>query len=294
MHIIIRLLVICLCVALAGCDDEPEAVAPAPEAATPQANEAPAGSDAKSPGVPGAPGVSIPPLLRRPALQAGDLHAAIKARNPSYTGTGQFVIEEGKLLAADLHDTAVTDLSPLSGHPIRELYLENTPVEDLSPLAGLPLNKLYLSSTKVSDLSPLRGSPLMELNLVSVPVRDLSPLAGLPLQMLWLNQVPVEDISPLAQTPLISLTLEGTNVRDISPLAEVPTLQRLHIGDTPVTDLTPLRNLPLTRLIFNPSQVTKGLMDVRRISTMQEIGTTLDGRQPPIQFWEAHDQGALK
>ena len=73
-----------------------------------------------------------------------------------------------------------------------------------------------------------------------------------------------------------------------------PTLQRLHIGNTPVTDLTPLRNLPLTRLIFNPSPITKGLMDVRRIPTMREIGTTLEGQQPPIEFWEAYDKGEVK
>ena len=72
------------------------------------------------------------------------------------------------------------------------------------------------------------------------------------------------------------------------------TLQRLHIGETPVSDLTPLKGLMLTRLIFTPSKITKGLDVARNMKTLTEIGATLETKMAPAQFWALYDQGKLK
>ena len=43
----------------------------------------------------------------------------------------------GKIVAMDLRQTPVRDLSPLAGLPLQQLFVEETAVADLSPLAGL-------------------------------------------------------------------------------------------------------------------------------------------------------------
>lgn len=244
------------------------------------------------------------------------IHAAMREVNPDYNEQKAiFQIENGSVVAAqltganvtdisplagmslrmlDLRDVQVADISALEGQPLVELYLEGTQVKDLTPLDGAPLRKLYLSNTPVTDLSPLEGSGIIEMNLLGAQVTDLSPLSGLPLQMLWLNDTPVTDITPLRLCPLVSLTLEGTNVADISPLAISRTLQRLHIAGTLVTDLSPLAELQLTRLIFTPSKIEKGIEVARQMASLQEIGTTFENRMPPAQFWALYDRGEFR
>jgi len=235
------------------------------------------------------------------------VHQAFLKTNPSYNGQAQFHLENGQVLALqltqagvtdlsalaempalqmlDLRQTQISDLGVLKGKPLIELYLEQSKVEDLSPLKGMPLAKLYLSQTPVKDLSPLEGLPLVELNLLGTGVTDLKPLNGMPLKMLWLNETPVSNIEPLRSCPLISLTLHRTQVRDLSPLTGTG-LQRLHVAETPVTDLTPLYGLHLTRLVFTPDRITQGLDVVSRMVSLQEVGTTLEGVMPREAFME--------
>lgn len=243
------------------------------------------------------------------------LHALLRARNPYYQDEAQFEINPdlglvGEITEAavvdlsplkgiafgalDLRATPVSDLAPLAGMPLKLLGLEQTRVSDLSPLKGMPLAKLYLNQTSVRDLTPLKGLPLTELMLVGTKVEDLEPLRGAPLEGLWLNQTPVTNIAALAQSPLITLTLEGTRVSDLRPLAGVKTLQRLHIGGAPVQDLAPLSGLALTRLIFNPARVTNGLAVARQMTTLRELGATLEDRMDPEAFWKLWDSGGLK
>jgi internalin A len=193
--------------------------------------------------------------------------------------------------ALDLRNCDLTDLSALEGLPIVELYLEdNQRLRDLSPLRGMPLQKLYLSNTAVENLGPLRGAPLIELNAIGTSVRDLGPLSQSPLQLLWLTDCPVTDVAPLKSMPLISLTLENAPVEDLGPLAGSP-IQRLHIGGTAVTDLTPVAQMRLSRLIFTPGRIKTGLQAVRNSASIREIGTDLDNRLPPAEFWQRYDQG---
>ena len=241
------------------------------------------------------------------------LHEAIRAKNPGYSGNGQFQIDNAgqvqavaldncgvtdlssfqgmSLMALYLQGCAVADISPLKGMPLVELYLEKSAVKDLSPVAGMTdLKKLYLSATDVTDLSPLKGLGIVEMNLVETKVSDLSALEGMPLQMLWLTDTPVANIAPLAKSPLISLTLHRTSVRDLSPLAGT-SLQRLHIGETPITDLSPLKGMSLTRLVFNPDMITTGFYVIAQMPSLTEVGTRFeDGSndlQPPGAFLQS-------
>jgi Leucine-rich repeat (LRR) protein len=197
-------------------------------------------------------------------------------------------------LVLDLSRCDITDLGPLKGMPLVALFLEeNRRLTDIAPLRGMRLMKLYLSHTRVRNLGPLRGAPLQELNLVGTRVDDVSPLSESPIRMLWLSECPIEDISPLKTTPLVSLTVENTPVDDISAFRGHP-IQRLHIGGTEVSDLTPVRQMRLTRLIFTPAKIEKGLDDARNLPTLQQVGTTFDEMMPPPVFWQAYDAGKIK
>lgn len=241
------------------------------------------------------------------------LTAAFKKKNPGFEGEVGMRALNAELMAVGINDPHVKDisplarqrigaldlsgcdiddLSPLKGMPLMALYLENNRrLRDLSPLRGMPLQELYLENTQVEDLSPLRGAPLVKLNAVGARVKDVSPLADSTVQMLWLTGCPVKDISPLRKTSLVSLTLENTSVDDISPFAG-HSIQRLHIAGTDVTDLTPVAQMRLTRLIFTPSKIKKGI-DVVRQLPIGELGTNFDNRMPPSVFWEMYDEGKL-
>ncbi|MBI1372346.1 MAG: hypothetical protein GC159_06240 [Phycisphaera sp.] len=294
---------------VAGCGDDPGATAPTPPPAPNELSPfsgaekpvAPAqGPDASAPVSASAPGADGAPLVpAAPSLTPEKLHAMIKSANPQYADKGQFQFDgDGNIAAVDLKDAAVSDLSPLKDLKLQALYLENTQVTDLSPLKNMRLAQVALSNTPVKDLSPLLGMPIRELRLVRTHVSDISALEGMPLEMLWLNDSPVEDISVLERAPLVSITLKGTKVKDISVVRTMPKLERLHIADTPITDLTPLAELPLTRLVFTPKNITAGIKDVRRIGSMQQIGTMFGDPDSdltdPITFWKKYDEGAFK
>jgi len=75
-------------------------------------------------------------------------------------------VEDGAL---NLSGTQVSDLTPLVGMPLEELWLYDTQVIDLTPLADTSLRRLYLNGTQVSDLTPLSGMPLKVLDLNGTP-----------------------------------------------------------------------------------------------------------------------------
>jgi Leucine-rich repeat (LRR) protein len=156
------------------------------------------------------------------------------------------------------------------------------------------LAELSLNDTPVFDLSPLRGMPLVELRLVNTKVRDVSPLRGAPIQNLWLNNTPASDLGPLAGAPLVSLTIEGTQVRDLAFVESLPSLERLNLAGSQVDDLSPVAGLRLSRLVFTPSRITKGLDAARTLPVCREMGPSLEQMSPPQTFWAAYDSGAFK
>jgi hypothetical protein len=250
------------------------------------------------------------------------LLAAIKEKNPKFQGELAAEGEGGALRAVAIHDpgvedisplkgmplvvldlsgTHVTDISPIEGMPLENLFLEQTGVKDIGPVRGMPLRELYLSGTGVEDLGPLRGMrTLKQLNVLGTKVSDLTPLEGLPLEMLWLSDCPIRDIAPLATVGLVSVTMARTKVSDLTPLKGHPTLQRLHIAGTEVTDLSPLEWMHLTRLIFTPNRIKKGIEFARNMPTLQEVDTefgesgTRQRPMSPQEFWTRYDAGEFK
>ena len=121
--------------------------------------------------------------------------------------------------------------------------------------------------------------PIQDLYLPGTGVFDLTPLKGAPIRQLWLNDAPVTDISPLKNAPLVSLTLHRTKVADLSVVQDLPLLQRLHVGETKVTDLTPLKGMSLTRLVFTPNRIEKGIEALYKNSIDGYMGDF--GMMPP-------------
>lgn len=249
------------------------------------------------------------------------LHKAIREGNIGYSGNGVFQINEQTrqpeavvlsncgvtnieplrgmpLKMLDLQGCPISNIAAVEGMPLMEFFLDGTNVEDLSPLEGnTTLQKLYVDRTNVKDLEPLRKLPLQELNLSKSRVDDIAALEAMPLRMLWLTGLPVTNIMPLRNCPLESLTLHQTRVEDLRPLANHRYLMRLHIGETPVRDLTPIAGLRLTRLVFTPAGIEKGIDEIRQMP-MREIGTHFDDEMktlvPSPAFWQQYDQGAFK
>ena len=249
------------------------------------------------------------------------LEAALREKNPGYQGGmqvgpgpetafGVVVINDPTvrdispleglpLEALDLSSCHISDISDLKGMPLTRLALEGTAVSDISVVKEMPLEILYLASTRVKDLAPLAGSQtLKQLYLMNTKVTDLTPLKDTKLESLWLTGSGITGIGPLKTVPLISLTLADTKVSDLSPLKGHPTLQRLHIAKTDVTDLTPLEGLELTRLIFTPNRIKKGI-DVARKMNPGEIDVEFPSARggPPMssaQFWPRYDAGEFK
>jgi len=294
-----RLLCACLVAAAIGCGSSDEG------------DEGDEGTPAETAAIAGAPGTEAAAAVgedrsgeprgapvRIPSPE--DLRRALKQVNPGFDG--QVLVQPmGRGVGVAVNDPAVRDISPLAELPLVVVDLSETQVTDLSPLRGKPLEVVYLSHVPVEDISPLEGAPIRELNLLRTRVRDLTPLRDMRyLGMLWLNDTPVEDIRPLATVPLVSLTLAGTRVSDLTPLKGHPTLQRLHIARTPVSDLSVLRWLRLTRLIFTPGRIEKGIEYARAMHTLREIGTAFgepeygDDRTSPSLFWQRYDAGQYR
>ncbi len=243
------------------------------------------------------------------------LEALLKAKNPGYNGGVQFEMQDGlpvgislagqpvsdismfeklPLMMLDLQGTQVADISALKGMPLRVVFLEDSKVEDISALSGAPIMQMALNNTRVRHIDSLRGAPIRELRMADTRVQDISALEGMPLEQLWLNDSDVDNIAPLKGAPLVSLTLRGTRVKDLSPLSGSQTLQRLHIAETRVEDLSPLAGLQLTRLVFTPSRIDRGIEVARAIPTMKEMGDSLEGMVHPLQFWERYDAGGFR
>ena len=170
------------------------------------------------------------------------------------------------------------------------IFLENTRVENLKDLSEAKLVELRLNNSPIQSLKGLEGQPLENLYAVGTGITEVSALRSSNLRQLWLSESPVSDVSGLSGLPLVSLTLHRTLVEDVLFVRQLPVLQRLHIGETLVEDLTPLAGVNLTRLVFTPSRIKRGMNVVRSLYGLREIGTVFDdsGRDltSPEQFWK--------
>ena len=146
----------------------------------------------------------------------------------------------------------IADIAPLSGLPLRELYLTDNRIEDFSPLESLPdLETLYAGTNPAGDFSPLAALPsLRELNLDAWEIHEpqsLAPLAGLPLERLSLgNLFPLDgDWSALGGLGRLGeLWLWDPPPAALEVLPDCGGLYGLNLGNCREPDLTGLPALP--------------------------------------------------
>ena len=259
------------------------------------------------------PTKQVPPENTQSSSSIARIQNILTRANPDYRGQGKFHEDKGVIVAAELPNCGLRDLSPLKGLQLQGLDLSGNPVRELRHLKGMPLRNLFLENTRVENLRDLSDAKLVELRLNNSPVQSLKGLEGQPLEnlyavgtritevsslrssnlrQLWLSESPVSDVSGLSGLPLISLTLHRTLVEDVLFVRQLPVLQRLHIGETLIEDLTPLAGVNLTRLVFTPSRIKRGMNVVRSLYGLREIGTVFDdsGRDitSPEAFWSKY------
>jgi serine/threonine protein kinase/Leucine-rich repeat (LRR) protein len=199
------------------------------------------------------------------ALSAAEQVRAVAARlkelNPHFDGTVVPTIENGVVRELAFHTDDVTDLSPVRGLTrLRALKCSgfgdrNSPLTDLSPLSGLPLRTLILAKGELFDLSPLRGMPLTEFSCYGTRVTDLSPLEGMKLRVLNCDSLHVSDLSPLKGMPLENLVL-SKKAEDLTALAGMNTLEHLYFEGTTISNLSPLKGMKLTTLTMPANPVS--------------------------------------
>lgn len=284
-------IICCLSLLLTGCGSEPaETVEETAADEDPPVMTIPANSES--------PQVSVEKLRRQ--LGANE--------NAKFNKAG------GQIREVSLWQSGVTDISPLKGLPLKSLDLGGVPVKDLNVLKGMPLEVLVLEETGITDLSvvkdmplrilkiqdtqvknltPLRGLQLEQLNLKGTPVENIDVVADMPLGTLWIPDTKITDLSPLEGKRLESLDVQQTPVDSLEVLRGMTSLKRLNIAESKVTDLTPLEGLTLDRLIFTPTNITKGLDVVRNMPSLRSLGTGFDTILPAERFWQNFDAGQL-
>ena len=157
-----------------------------------------------------------------PALRKAGFHFEL-----SKHATGKYFLR--------LEKQTISDLTPLKGAPISDLWLGSCKVTDLTPIHDLPLRILGLAANpQLEDLRPLRGMRLEELSLEYTKVSDLAPLTGLPLKKLYLHSCDqVTDVSPLAEIATLEKLTVPMNARNIEVLRKLPNVKWLDFGVDP-------------------------------------------------------------
>jgi hypothetical protein len=86
---------------------------------------------------------------------------ALRRKNPGFDEANIAMRPiSADLLEMAINDPAVKDISPLKKQRIAKLDLRFCDLTDLRPLEGMPISELYLEENKrLSDLTPLRGMP---------------------------------------------------------------------------------------------------------------------------------------
>jgi serine/threonine protein kinase/Leucine-rich repeat (LRR) protein len=195
------------------------------------------------------------------AEQVKAFAARLKELNPHFDGAVVPTIENGVVRELAFNTDDVTDLSPVRAFGrLRALKCSgfgdrNSPLTDLSPLSGLPLRTLVLAKGELFDLSPLRGMPLTEFSCYGTRVTDLSPLAGMKLRVLNCDSLRVSDFTPLQRMPLEELVV-GKNAEDLKFLAGMNTLEHLCFERTTISDISPLLGLKLHTINMSGSPVS--------------------------------------
>ena len=192
------------------------------------------------------------------------------------------------LEVVDVSWNRITDLSPLSGLPLRELYLEGNPIVDYSPIRELYPNLQGKNFDYIEFQQPDNPGlvirfpdPVMEqkvrqaLNIPQgeITAGDAARVSILMLANEWEPQIPAEtqitDITGIERfINLQELDCNFNAVEDISGLAGLTQLKRLSLGGNRLSDISVLAGL--TKLegleIFGNS-----IRDIRPLSGLASL-----------------------
>ena len=215
--------------------------------------------------------------------------------NPEFDGQIVPRIEENVVVGLRFRSYAVTDLSPLQAlKGLKSLvcdaeYGKTGAVSNLAPLKGLPLQELWLNYNPITDLGPLTGMPLTDLRLYVCPhITDLSPLKGMSLTRLDIGSTGVIDLSPLEGMPVTWLNLWSCPVENLESLRDMP-LSFVNLVFTNVSDLGPLKGTHLNEIHLQPEKIRGDLEMLRTVPGLQVIGTSEKSRSA-AEFWADYDQ----
>ena len=192
------------------------------------------------------------------------------------------------VVAINLDDTKILDVSALKAFPLHRLSINRTPVADLAPLAAMPLRFLSMDGTRVTSLAPLAEMPLEILHMGDTRVSDLAPLSGKKLDELNLaNCKNIRDIESLRDIPLQRLDLSRTAIRDLAPLAGSPIRELNLEGCIDLTDLLPLADMPQLEAVIIPTQC-KDIEFLRTHASLRRLSYK-KMTQPVYEFWQEFD-----
>ncbi|MCY3019350.1 MAG: protein kinase [Planctomycetota bacterium] len=152
-------------------------------------------------------------------------------------------------------DAGLTNLTPLQGLPVTELYCTHNKVSDLTPLKGMPLAVLHCSGNQINSLEPLRGLPLVELFCVDNHISTLEPLRDMKLSKLDCNGNPIASLEPLRGMPIDNLGCPSCQIKSLEPLCGMP-LHLLNCNANDIESLEPLRGMKLTVLNCGGNKIT--------------------------------------
>ena len=187
-----------------------------------------------------------------------NLHAAI---SEALSGAPITQASMRRLTTLDARDRQIVRLTGLEyATNLKELSLVYNNISDLTPLTGLRLTELWLWDNLVTDLSPLFNmTTLTHLDLGYNRISDISPLEKLTrLKWLELSGNQISDITPLSNLSQLTLLEAFRNqITDVTPLANLTRLEHLKIQYNAISDITPLSNLSqLTLLEAFRNQIT--------------------------------------
>jgi hypothetical protein len=112
-----------------------------------------------------------------------EVHAAIKAANPNYTGAVKvYKNDKDGIWGLDISGCKVSTLEPLRGMPLTAIVCADNDIKDLAPLKGMKLLQLVCDNNPITGLSPIFGMPIWRLGIKGTKVTDLTPLEGMKLQ----------------------------------------------------------------------------------------------------------------
>lgn len=170
------------------------------------------------------------------------------------------------LTAVDVSWNLVSDLSPLKGLPLVELYIAGDPITDFSPireivpnLVGMDFDALMVNADSVPEEPLTIADANLEkalrdaMNIHDRPItlRDVYITQKLNIYVADGSGKPFSDITPLAAfTNLYALNIDDNRVSDLSPLAGLTKLNWFSARNNKITDLTPLASLPAINAVF--------------------------------------------